>query len=104
MCVGPVHFYGREPMSFQSPLTLLNIKLLLTQLENPQKANSYRAPKVVSIVYIFIYSSLNYLLSKLVLQKKQSLRIENLPKLVRDRVCLIYLTSKNIHFTIQLVH
>lgn len=47
MCVGPGTFLWKGTDELPVSLTLLRMKLLLTQLENPQKeeqANSYRAP------------------------------------------------------------
>ena len=55
MCVGPGTFLWKGTNELPVSLTLLKIKLLLTQLENPQKANSYRAPTSCQhSIYIYL--------------------------------------------------
>lgn len=72
MCVGPGTYLWKGTDEILVSLTLLKIKLLLTQLENPQKeeqANSYRAPTSCQhSIYIYLFTLHNYLLSKLFLQ------------------------------------
>ena len=107
MCVGPGTFLWKG--TDELPVSLSSF--YWHSWKNPQKeeqANSYRAPTSCQhsiYIYISIYSS--QLLAQQTIFAVKKLRlwgIENSPKLVRDRVCLIYLTSKNIHFTIQLLH
>lgn len=92
MCVGPGTFLWKGNNEVPVCLTLLRIKFLLTELENPRKGK--QATAMAHLLAVSTAFTSNPLFTTTAQQpvfemKKLRLRgVKNLLKLVRDRVCL----------------